>query len=120
MNELDLESRNLLQAIVKGIEEKKGKNTIVLELSELEHAIADYYVICEGDSTTQTYALYGSVEHEVRKALDERPYRSEGQQNAEWIILDYVSVVVHILLPEAREFYRLESVWADAVVVTLE
>lgn len=110
------EAANLADIAVKGILEKKGKNITCLNLKNIPSRVCDYFIICEGDSTTQVDAIARSVEEEIRKALDEKPYHSEGHENAEWILIDYVTVVVHVFQKQIREFYNLESLWADAEV----
>jgi ribosome-associated protein len=106
----------LLESIIEGLEEKKAKQITVLDLRELDNRISDYFVIAEGDSNTHVDAISGSVEEIVKKISKERPYRVEGVENSEWIIIDYVNIVVHIFQREARAYYRLEELWADAKV----
>lgn len=103
----------LARSIVNAIEEKKGENIICLDLRGIENRVCDYFIICEGNSTTQIEAIAGSVEYLVKKELGERPYRSEGYENATWILIDYVTVIVHVFDRETRYFYNLESLWAD-------
>jgi ribosome-associated protein len=104
----------LTQQVVSGILEKKGQNIKVLDLRNIENAVCDYFIICEGNSNTQVDAIADSVEVTVKKNLNQRPYRSEGWENALWILIDYVNVVVHVFEKETRYFYNLESLWADA------
>lgn len=106
----------LADLVIKGILEKKGKNIVCLDLKNVRSAVCDYFVICEGDSTTQVDAIAKSVEFEVKKALGESPYHAEGYENAEWILIDYVNVVVHVFQKQIREFYNLEALWADAEI----
>ncbi len=89
-------SEQLVQAVVEGIQEKKGKNIAILDLREVDGSICDFFVICDGDSNTQVDAIGDSVEDYVRKKLNDKPYHIEGKQNAEWILVDYVNVVVHV------------------------
>ncbi len=107
-------SEQLVQAVVEGIQEKKGKNITILDLREVDGSICDFFVICDGDSNTQVDAIGDSVEDYVRKTLNDKPYHIEGKQNAEWILVDYVNVVVHVFQRPVREFYNLEGLWADA------
>jgi ribosome-associated protein len=107
-------SRPLVNAILHGIREKKGFDIAVMDLRHVPSSICDYFVICNGNSDTQTVAICDSVEHEVKKALKDRPLHIEGRQTGEWILLDYVNVVVHVFIPRIRDFYRLEELWADA------
>ncbi len=106
----------LVDAAVEGILEVKGRNISVLDLRKIKNRVCDYYIICQADSNTQVNAIAGSVEEIVKKQLGEKPYRSEGFQNAEWILVDYVTVVVHIFQSHIREFYNLEALWADAEI----
>jgi len=115
----DDESRQLAESVVHGILEKKGKNIVCLDLRGIENAVCDYFIICEGDSTTQVEAVAESVEDIVKKDTGSRPYRSEGWQNALWILIDYITVVVHVFERDTRMFYNLESLWADAEEVQL-
>jgi ribosome-associated protein len=106
----------LTKEIVKGIQEKKGKDIISLDLKKIPNAICDVFVICTGTSSTQVEAIADSVEDVVRKSLGDKPWHKEGFENAEWILLDYVNVVVHIFQDQARMFYNLEKLWDDATV----
>jgi ribosome-associated protein len=111
---VDHAAYELAKTIVDGILEKKGENLVCLDLRNIENRVCDYFIICEGNSTTQIDAIAGSVEFTVKKVLGERPYRSEGWDNALWILIDYVNVIVHVFDRETRAFYNLESLWADA------
>ncbi|MEZ4757061.1 MAG: ribosome silencing factor [Flavobacteriales bacterium] len=104
----------LVDAVVKGIQEVKGKDIVHLDLRGVPNSVAEHFVICHGDSSTQVDAIYGSVEKVVREELNERPWHAEGQGNREWILLDYVNVVVHIFLRDKRAHYALEDLWGDA------
>ena len=104
----------ILKAIIKAIQEKKGENIISLDLRKIPEAVADFFIICEGASTTQVKAIADSVEEEVKQNCDELPYKHEGRQNYQWVLIDYVNVVVHVMLPENRRFYKLEDMWSDA------
>ncbi len=109
----------LLESVVNGLEEKKAKNIVILDLRELDNRVSDYFVIAEGDSNTHVDAISGSVEEIVKKTLKERPYHMEGVENSEWVIIDYVNIVVHVFQREARAYYRLEELWADAKIKQL-
>ncbi|MEO6884650.1 MAG: ribosome silencing factor [Bacteroidia bacterium] len=113
------ESTGLVETVIKGIQEKKGKNITCLNLKNISNSICDYFIICEGDSTTQVDAIAKSIEYEVKKEHGENPYHAEGYENAEWILVDYVDVVVHVFQKNIREFYNLEALWADAEVEEL-
>jgi ribosome-associated protein len=106
----------LLESVIRGLEEKKGKNISILDLRELNNRVSDYFLIAEGDSNTHVDAIAGSVEEIVKKETKERPYKIEGIENSEWIIIDYVNIVVHVFQREARSYYRLEELWADAKI----
>ena len=109
----------LVDAAVAGIQEVKGKDINILDLRGIHNRVCDYYIICQADSSTQVNAIAGSVEVMVKKRVGERPYHTEGFQNSEWILVDYVTVVVHVFQSEVREFYNLESLWADAEVTRI-
>lgn len=104
----------IVEFAIHGLQEKKGKEITVLDLTTIPTAVCKYFVVCNGDSTTQVQALADSVIEEVRKACGEKPWHTEGYDNREWILIDYADVVIHIFLPEVREFYGLEDLWADA------
>ena len=106
----------LLDSVAKGIFEKKGHDVLKIDLRKLENSIADYFVICHGTSTTQVDSISDSVEDIVRKTAGEKPLHIEGLDNCFWVLLDYGNVVVHIFLKEYRDFYSLESLWADAEI----
>lgn len=110
------EEKILLDSIVKGIFEKQGNEVINIDLRKLETRIADYFVICHGSSTTQVSSICDSVEDTVRKDAGEKPIHIEGLENCFWVLVDYGNIVVHIFLEEYRNFYSLESLWADAVI----
>ena len=106
----------LLKAIIDGLEEKKGHNIVVLDFVGFTQAVCDYFVICHSTSKVQAQALSESVEEIVKKTTGIRVSRREGVQNAEWILLDYFNIVVHIFIEEKRDFYKLEQLWADAKI----
>ena len=104
----------IFKTIIKAIQEKKGENVISLDLRKIPEAVSDFFVVCEASSTTQVKAIADSIEEEVRKNCDELPYKHEGRQTLQWVLIDYVNVVVHVMLPENRRFYKLEEMWSDA------
>lgn len=114
------EPAELVDAIISAIQEKKGKEIVCLDLRKIQNAVCDFFIVCEGTSRTQVSAIADFIADEVKKHLGERPYHTEGFQNAEWILLDYVNVVVHVFQKETRDFYRLEALWADAEVREVE
>lgn len=111
-----LSSAKLVEAIINGIQEKKGKDIVSLDLGNVKNAICDYFVICHCDSAPHVLAVADSVDFEVEKNCGETPWHKEGYENAEWILLDYFNVVVHVFLKEKRDFYKIEQLWADAKV----
>lgn len=115
-----LDTNPLLQSIVAGIEDGKGEDIVVMDLREVHASVCDYFVVCHGNSTTQTEAIARKIKENTIKSLDERPWKSEGFSNATWILLDYVDVVVHVFHKETRSFYDIEELWADADVDHLE
>ncbi len=114
------ETAELVDAVISAIQEKKGKEIVCLDLRKIQNAVCDYFIVCEGNSRTQVSAIADFVQDEVKKQRKERPYHTEGQQNAEWVLIDYVSVVVHVFQKETRDFYKLEALWADAEVMEVE
>lgn len=109
-----VKSDDLAAKVIDSIQEKKGENITQLNLQGVDGAVSEYFVICEANSSTQVMAIKDSIEEEVRKSLGEKPWHIEGTENGEWVLLDYVNVVAHIFLPEKREFFNLEGLWADA------
>ena len=105
----------LIKTIINAIQEKKGENIISLDLRKVNEAVADFFIICEGNSQPQVRAIAEFVEQEMKTRCDEYPYRHEGLKNLQWVLIDYVNVVVHVMLPETRKFYKLEEMWSDAV-----
>jgi len=111
-----VKSDELAAIIVKGIQEKKGEHIVQMDLSNVEGAVTDYFVICEANSTTQIDAIKDSIAKEVKEILGEKPWHVEGTSNLEWVLIDYVNVVAHIFNREKREFFNLEELWADAKI----
>ena len=104
----------LIAAIVDALENIKGENIRILDLRDIENAVCKYFIICSGGSNTQVNALAGSVQKQVRKSLREKPFQVEGTETAEWVLLDYIDIVVHIFQKSVREYYDIESLWGDA------
>lgn len=113
-------SENLAEAAVRGIQEVKGHEILSIDLRKLPNSVSDFFIICHGTSNTQVEAIAKSVEKTVFSELKEDPVHKEGKENASWILLDYFNVVVHIFAEEARQFYNLEKLWADADVKEIE
>ncbi|MEG1616180.1 MAG: ribosome silencing factor [Bacteroidales bacterium] len=104
----------LVQQIVEGLQEKKAKKIVVADMTNIEEAAFQYFVICEGNSTTQVNSIAEGMMDYVRKEANHKPFAYDGFQNRQWIAVDYGYVLVHVFLPEYREFYKLEQLWADA------
>jgi len=102
--------------ILEAIREKKGHDLLSIDLRKVDHAVCDYFIICHGDSTTQVGAITDSIQKLLKDEAGIRPHHVEGQQNGQWVLLDFFDVLVHVFLEEYREFYRLEELWADGVV----
>ena len=109
-----MEEKELLQTIIESIQEKKGHKITTVDLTEIESASANYFVICQGNTPTQVEAIADSVRQYTREHTGVKPIAYEGYRNAQWIIIDYGNIFVHIFLPESRDFYRLEQLWNDA------
>ena len=107
-------SSKIFKTIIYGIVEKKGANIVSLDLRKIPEAVCDFFIICEASNNNQLKAIADSVEEEVKKTCNESPYKHEGRQAQQWILIDYVNIVVHIMLPEPRKFYQLEEMWSDA------
>jgi ribosome-associated protein len=110
----------LLTNIIKGIEEVKGNDIDILDLRDIDTAVCDYFVICSGTSNTQVNAIVNSVQKIVSKEIKDKPWHVEGTDNAEWVLMDYVSIVVHVFQKEIREYYNIEGLWGDAKITSLE
>jgi ribosome-associated protein len=115
-----ISSEQLCQLVVKGMQEKKAMDVVVMDLREIKNAITDFFVICTGNSDTQIDAIADSVETEVYKLIAEHPWQREGKEAKEWILIDYVDVVAHVFRKDRREFYGLEQLWGDAKVTYVE
>ena len=114
------DSDTLADLVVRGMQEKKASDIVVLNLKELKNAVADYFIICSANSDTQIEAVARSVEEEIEKVTGESPWQTEGRTNREWVLLDYVDVVVHVFLRDRRKFYALEELWGDANISYIE
>ena len=113
-------TKKLINAIITGIQEKKGEEIISLNLLKIHNSVCDYFIICHGNSNTQVDAITGSIEEYVRESVGENPWQKEGFENSEWVLLDYVNVVVHIFQKETRTFYNIEELWGDAEIKTFK
>ena len=110
----------LIATILDGIEDVKGQNTNILDLREIENTVCDYFIICEGTSNTQVNAIVNSIQKKVSKEIKDKPWHIEGQDNAEWVLMDYVNVVVHVFQKHIRDYYDIESLWGDAVTTEIK
>jgi ribosome-associated protein len=110
----------LITEIIKGIEDVKGENISILDLREIENTVCDYFILCEGTSNTHVSAISASIQKNASKTLKEKPWHVEGESNAEWILLDYVNVVVHVFQKHVRQFYNLEGLWGDARITNIQ
>jgi len=114
------EEKILLQHIIEGIKEKKGKEILSIDLRSLDNSICQYFIICHGESSTQVNAIANWIEYSIEEQLNEKVWHKEGFENASWILLDYVNIIVHIFQKESREFYNLEGLWADGYLSKFE
>jgi ribosome-associated protein len=110
---------DLIAEIIKGIDDVKGENIQLLDLREIENTVCDYFIICSGNSNTQVKAISGSIQKTVSKSLKDKPWHVEGELNAEWVLMDYVNVVVHVFQKQIREYYDIESLWGDAKITLI-
>ncbi len=113
------EAKKLIQQITEGIQEKKGKNIVVADLTQIDDTVCKYFIICQGNSPSQVSAIVDSVKKFAREGADARPFAVDGLRNAEWVAMDYADVLVHVFLPEKRTFYDLEHLWADARLTSI-
>ncbi|HLZ16862.1 MAG TPA: ribosome silencing factor [Cyclobacteriaceae bacterium] len=114
------DSKKLADLVVKGMQEKKASDIVVLDLREVKNAVTDFFVICSGNSDKQLNAISDSVDEFVYKDLNENPWHKEGHNNKEWVLLDYISVVVHIFSKDRRAFFGLEKLWGDAKTTLID
>jgi len=116
----NLSADQLITSVISSIEDVKGNDISILDLRDIENTVCDYFIICEGTSNTQVNAISNSVQKKVSKELKENPWHVEGEDNAEWILIDYVNVVVHVFQKHIREYYDIESLWGDAKTTLIE
>lgn len=112
--------QQLIDTIVNAIQDTKGEDIQILDLRPIENAVAEYFIICSGNSNTQVSAIAGNIEKSVRNELKERPWHTEGTENSLWVLVDYVSVVVHVFQKHIRDYYEIEELWGDAKVTKIE
>jgi ribosome-associated protein len=115
-----VDSEKLSDAIVKGMQEKKASDIVVMDLRKVKNAVADFFVICSGNNDRQLEAIADSIDEEVYKIMKEKPWHVEGKNNKEWLILDYINAVSHVFRKDRRDFYTLEKLWGDAEITEIE
>lgn len=116
MTKKQVSTDDLISVIIQGIEEVKGENIQLLDLRDIENTVCDYFIICSGNSNTQVKAISSSIQKTVSKQVKDKPWHIEGENNAEWILMDYVNVAVHVFQKQIRDFYDIESLWGDAKI----
>lgn len=104
----------LFKTIIRAIQDKKGEDLVSLDLRKIPEAVADFFIICTANNQPQIRAISDAVEEAVKKNCGEAPYHYEGKQNLQWVLIDYVNIVVHVMMTEQRKFYKLEEMWSDA------
>ena len=107
-------SSKIFKTIINAIQEKKGEHIVSLDLKKIPEAVADFFIICQANNNNQLRAIADNIEEEVKNECGESPYKHEGRQAEQWILIDYVNIVIHVMLPEPRKFYQLEELWSDA------
>jgi len=110
----------LITLIIAGIEDVKGQNITILDLRSIENSVCNYFVICDGNSNTQVNAIVNSIQKKVSKNAHEKPYQIEGAENAEWVLIDYINVVVHVFQKHKRAYYDIENLWGDSKITEIE
>jgi ribosome-associated protein len=113
------ETTILINNIVKASQEKKAKNIVIVDISDFPGAICQCFVVCQGNTPTQVEAIANEIVEEVRKSTKEKPISTDGLREARWVGIDYGTVIVHVFIPELREFYDIEHLWADAKIETI-
>ena len=119
MHQNNIDANEVIQQIVEGIQEKKGKGIVIVDMLKLGNSICDYFVICQGNSPTQVSAITDSIEDTVRINCKKKPYSIDGLRNSQWVAMDYGDILVHIFLPDVRTFYDIEHLWADATLTEI-
>ncbi len=114
------DTKVLLEQVIASMQDKKAKDIVSIDLSKIENSITNYFVICNGTSTTQVDSIYDNIIDNVNENLNIKPFHKEGYENSEWILIDYFDIVVHIFIGDTRKFYKLEELWADGVLKEYE
>ncbi|HVG42430.1 MAG TPA: ribosome silencing factor [Chitinophagaceae bacterium] len=107
-------SSKIFKTIIGAIKEKKGEHIVSLDLRKINEAVADFFIVCEANNQPQVRAIADNIEDQVKKVCGENPYHHEGKKTLQWVLIDYVNIVVHVMIPESRKFYKLEEMWSDA------
>jgi len=116
----NISTDELISVIISGIEDVKGKEINILDLRDIENTVCDYFIICEGTSNTQVNAIVNSIQKKVSKELKDHPWHVEGADNAEWVLMDYVNIAVHVFQKHIREYYDIEGLWGDAKTTVIQ
>ena len=119
MHQNSIDAQEVIKQIIEGIQDKKGKEIVVVDMLKLGNSICDYFVICQGNSPTQVSAITDSIEDTVRINGKKKPYSIDGLRNSQWVAMDYGDILVHIFLPDVRKFYDIEHLWADATLTEI-
>ena len=119
MHQNNVDAQEVIKQIIEGIQDKKGKEIVVVDMLKLWNSICDYFVICQGNSPTQVSAITDSIEDTVRINCKKKPYSIDGLRNSQWVAMDYGDILVHIFLPDVRRFYDIEHLWADATLTEI-
>ena len=114
--EIEMDPQKTVKFAIEGIQEKKGKQIVVLDLNKIENIACKYFVICHGTSKPHVEAIAESIEDFIREKAQDKPINKEGRENAEWILIDYFDIVIHVFQEPVRKFYKLEELWADAEI----
>jgi len=120
MTKKKVSNDDLIANIIKGIEDVKGNDIDILDLRSIDNTVSDYFIICNGNSNTQVNAIVNSIQKVVSKELKDKPWHVEGADNGEWVLMDYVNVVVHVFQKHIREYYNIESLWGDAQIISID
>ena len=119
MTKKNVSADDLIAVILKAVDEVKAENIEILDLREIENTVCDYFIVCTGTSNTHVNAISGIIQKQVGKIIQEKAWHVEGEGTAEWILLDYVNVVVHVFQKHIREYYDIESLWGDAKITSI-
>ncbi|MBR3907842.1 MAG: ribosome silencing factor [Bacteroidaceae bacterium] len=119
MQNSKIEAKEVINRIVEGIQEKKGKGIVVVDMLGLRNSVCDYFVICQGNSPNQVSAITDSIADTVREQCGKKPYAIDGLRNSQWVAMDYGDILVHVFLPDVRSFYDIEHLWADAKITEI-